>query len=185
MKKLFILLLIMSPVLATAQGHKGTTEACAPMKNGKVCYTDSEEIEGKSRNQIFNAINKWAKKTYGKDVFISNATSNKSKGTIFISSRVELLLNETDKTVVKFKMSITCSDGEYNIEVKDISYLYDPNNKKDYQSYAAENVIANNGKSNTVAIIKDPKLFCNATFFFVENLFADVYLAADGQLNVK
>lgn len=185
MKKLIILLLIMFPVLVAAQGHKGTTEVCAPMKDGKICYTDSEEIEGKSRNQIFNTINKWAKKTYGKDVFISNTTSNKAKGTIFVSSRVELLLNETDKTVVKFKMSITCFDGEYKIEVKDISYLYDPANKKDYISYPAENVIANNGKSNTIALIKDPKLFCNATFFFVENLFADVYLAADGQLSVK
>ena len=51
--------------------------------------------------------------------------------------------------------------------------------EKKYKTYPAENVIANNGKSNTIALIKDPLLFCNATFFFAENLFADVFSAAD------
>ena len=51
---------------------------------------------------------------------------------------------------------------------------YDPQNNKKFKTYPAESVIANNGKSNTIALIKDPKLFCNATFFFVENLFADI-----------
>ena len=53
-------------------------------------------------------------------------------------------------------------------------YQYDPQNNKKFKTYSAESVIANNGKSNTVALIKDSKLFCNATFFFVENLFADI-----------
>jgi hypothetical protein len=36
-----------------------------------------------------------------------------------------------------------------------------------------------NGKGNTVTAIKDPVLFCNATYFFVESLFADVYDAVE------
>jgi len=28
--------------------------------------------------------------------------------------------------------------------------------------------------AKAIQLIKDPKLFCNATFFFVENLFADI-----------
>ena len=48
-------------------------------------------------------------------------------------------------------------------------------NEKKYKTYPAENVIANNGKSNTIAVIKDPLLFCNATFFFAENLFGEVF----------
>ena len=62
----------------------------------------------------------------------------------------------------------------YAKEVSNIVYQYDPLNNKKFKTYSAESVIANNGKSNTVALIKDPKLFCNATFFFVENLFADI-----------
>ena len=75
-------------------------------------------------------------------------------------------------------MRITCFDNRYTIEASDIVYQYDPLNDKKYMTYKAEDVIANNGDSNTIALIKDPKLFCNATFFFVENLFADVFDAA-------
>ena len=76
-------------------------------------------------------------------------------------------------------MRIYCFDEKYTIELTDITYQYDPNNEKKYKTYPAENVIANNGKSNTIALIKDPLLFCNATFFFAENLFGDVFDAAE------
>lgn len=178
-KKLAILLLLICPCLVMAQGHKGKVESCAPMKEGKVCYNDEVEVEGADKGILFKAIDKWAKKNYGKDIFLSNVTSNKSKGTVFINSKVELLLNDTDKTILKYKMRIYCHDGKYDIELTDISYQYDPNNEKKYKTYPAENVIANNGKSNTIAVIKDPLLFCNATFFFAENLFSDVYDAVE------
>lgn len=178
-KKTILLLLLICPVLAMAQGHKGSVESCAPMKEGKVCYSDEVDVEGVKKGELFKAIDKWAKKNYGKDIFLSSVNSSKSKGTIFINSKVELLLNDTDKTIVKYKMRIYCHDEKYNVELTDISYQYDPNNEKKYKTYPAENVIANNGKSNTIALIKDPLLFCNATFFFAENLFADVFSAAD------
>ena len=171
-KKTILLLLLICPVLAMAQGHKGSVE-------GKVCYSDEVDVEGVKKGELFKAIDKWAKKNYGKDVFLSSVNSSKSKGTIFINSKVELLLNDTDKTIVKYKMRIYCHDEKYNVELTDISYQYDPNNEKKYKTYPAEDVIANNGKSNTIALIKDPLLFCNATFFFAENLFADVFSAAD------
>ena len=179
MKRLVILLLSICPMLTMAQGHKGSVEACAPMKEAKVCYSDEVDVEGMKKGELFNAIDKWAKKNYGKDVFLSSVTSSKSKGTIFINSKVELLLSETDKTIVKYKMRIYCFDEKYTIELTDITYQYDPNNEKKYKTYPAENVIANNGKSNTIALIKDPLLFCNATFFFAENLFGDVFDAAE------
>ena len=116
MKKILLLIYMMFPVLVMAQGHKGEVDECAPMKNGKVCYSDDVEIENTSKLEIFNAINAWAKKSYGKDVFLSNVNSNKNKGTIFVSSKVELLLNDTDKTIIKYKMRITCFDNRYTIE---------------------------------------------------------------------
>lgn len=166
------------PVLTMAQGNKGEVETCAPMKNGKVCYSDNVEMQDITQDALFKAIDKWAKKIYGKDYFLSNVSSSKAKGTIAISSKVELLLNDTDKTIVKYKMKIACHNEGYSIELGNITYQYDPNNEKKFKTYAAENVIANNGKSNTVALIKDPQLFCNATFFFAEQLFSDVFDAA-------
>ena len=175
MKKLIILLLILFPVLATAQGHKGDVDVCAPMKDGKVCYSDDVEVENTDQLTLFNIINKWAKKNYGKDVFMSNLNSNKSQGTISISSKVELLLNDTDKTIVKYRMKISCHKDGYSIELGNITYQYDPKDEKKFKTYPAEDVIANNGKSNKIALIKDPKLFCNATFFFAEQLFGNVF----------
>ncbi|MCD7978116.1 MAG: DUF4468 domain-containing protein [Tannerellaceae bacterium] len=177
MARFLIILYFFIPVIGMAQGHKGSVEECAPMKNGKICYTDEVEIDA-TKNQIFDAINKWATKNYGKDVFLSNVSTNKNKGTILVSSKIEMLLNDTDKTFIKFKMYITCLDNKYLVETKDITYQYDPEDNKKFKTYKAEDVIANNGKSNTISLIADPELFCNATFFFVENLFADVFSAA-------
>lgn len=174
MKKIFICILLMFPVLIMAQGHKGEVDECAPMRNGKVCYRDTVRVDDMNQLQLFNVISKWAKKNYGKDVFLSNVTTKKSKGIINVSSKVELLLNDTDKTLIKYKMKITCYDNCYSAELSNITYQYDPDNEKKFKTYPAESVIANNGKSNTVAVITDPKLFCNATFFFVENLFGDI-----------
>ena len=179
MKNLVILLLLVCQMPVMAQGHKGNVESCAPMKKGKVCYSDRVSVEGMSKNELFDVIDKWARKNYGRDVFLSNVASNKTKGSVLIGSKVELLLNETDKTIVKYKMKIYCSDEQYEIEMTDISYQYDPNNEKKYRNYPAESVIANNGKDNTVEQIKDPKLFCNATFFFAENLFGEVFDAVN------
>ena len=62
MKKILLLIYMMFPVLVMAQGHKGEVDECAPMKNGKVCYSDDVEIENTSKLEIFNAINAWAKR---------------------------------------------------------------------------------------------------------------------------
>ena len=96
-----------------------------------------------------------------------------------VQSKVELLLNETDKTLVSYCLKIECKEGMYRCQLTDISYQYDPYNKKKYKNYPAEDVIANGGKGNKVGIIKDPKLFCNATFFYAENLFGEVFNSLD------
>jgi len=178
MKRIFFFIFSILPVICMAQGHKGTVESCAPMKNGKVCYSDEVEMKNATQTEIFNAINKWAVKTYGRDVFLSNVSSNKSKGTILVSSKIEMLLDEVDKTQIKFKIRISCLQNKYTVEISDIVYQYDLDGTKRYKTYPAENVIANNGQSNTIAAIKDPVLFCNATFFFMENLLGDVFEAA-------
>jgi len=76
-------------------------------------------------------------------------------------------------------MRINCKDGGYTIELSDITYQYNPEDEKKLKSYPAEDVIIGNGKGNKVTEIKDPLLFCNATYFFAESLFADVFDAAN------
>lgn len=61
-KNILFLLILMCPLLAIAQGHKGSVESCAPMKEGKVCYSDEVDAEGMKKGELFNAIDKWARK---------------------------------------------------------------------------------------------------------------------------
>ncbi|GEM_PF-46907 len=185
MKKYLIGCFILFHVLTMAQGHKGTVENCAPMKRGKVCYTDEVELPGVSKTDLFNAIHSWGIKNYGKDVFLSNVAADKGKNTILVSSKVELLLTDSLKTRLSYKMTVFCNDGKYSCELKDIRYQYDAENNKRYKTYTAEEVIAENGLANTAAAIKDPVLFCNATYFFAESLFADVHTAANEAAKTK
>lgn len=181
MKKLLLLLIFLCPFLGHAQGNKGTVNQCSPMKDGKICYVDAVDMDGMSQEKIFKGISKWAHNNYGKDIFLSNVVTNKKSHTIMVYSKVELLLNEeaTDKTLVTYRLEITCKEGSYTCRMTDITYQYDPYNRRKYKNYPAEDVIANGGRDNKVAVIKDPKLFCNATFFFAENLFGDVFNSLD------
>lgn len=176
MKKFLVTICLMFPLFAMAQGQKGEIDDCAPMKDGMVFYADEEEIDGATQFEIFKAINTWAKKIYKTPI---NVRSSKGKGTIHINSKAELKINDSEKANIKYKMKIACFDGKYTIEATDIEYQYDAEKTGKAKTYKAEAVITNNGKSNTIAEIKDPKAFCNATFFFIENLFGEVYGAAE------
>ena len=159
-----------------AQGELKVSDAVAKQK--KITYTCTETVPSKSKAEIFSCINRWAKKNYGKDVFVSNISSNKQDATIFISSKIEILLSETDSTILKYKMNISCAEGKYTIKVSDLSYQYDPQNNRRFKSYPAEDVISQQGKNNKVDIIKDPALFYKATYGYMEILFNEVKQAA-------
>jgi len=174
----YIIVMILFPVFCFGQGNKGKVDDCAPVKDGKVCYTDDIVMQGASQEALYEAISSWAKTEYGRDVFVSNVSCNRGRKTILISSKIELLLNETDKTYLKYKMYISCYDNNYKVEVTNLTYQYDPDKADRLRVYPAESVILNGGKGNIIPSIKNPELFCNATFFFVEGLLDDVYLAA-------
>lgn len=179
MKKILGIALLCLSLSAWGQGHKGSVDGCAPMRDGKICYVDSVDMDGMPQKEIFKGISQWAKKNYAKDIFLSNVVTNKKKHTVFVSSKVELLLNDTDKTIVKYRLNIVCEEGRYTATMTDIEYQYDPNNEKKYENIPAEKVIAGGGKLNEVALIKDPELFCNATYFFAEETFGEVFNSLD------
>ncbi|MDL2255846.1 DUF4468 domain-containing protein [Parabacteroides sp. OttesenSCG-928-K15] len=180
MKKYFYLFfLLFTTLVVTAENKNNIPQeevyTCSPVKNGKICYSDDVSLRTISKGRLFAIISDWAHKNYGSDIFYSNVSANKSRGSILISSKVELLLSETDKTMMKFRMRIQCYDNRYTIEVSDISYQYDPEQTRRIKSYPAEEVILNEGKSNRIAIIKDPVLFCEATYYFAEKLMGEIY----------
>lgn len=175
MKKLLILITCMLPFTSHPLfGSHPADPTCAPVRNGKICYYADEARENQSKNQLFETINQWAVKKYGSDVFYSNVSSNKTKGSVLVSSKIELLLDDTDKTLVKFRMRIQCYNNRYTAEITDITYQYNPDDDKRIRTYPAEDVIIREGKENKVAIIKDPLLFCNATRFLAAGILQEI-----------
>ena len=178
MKKILLLILFIIPLFCIAQEKKSSKKPCAPVVNGKVCYVDKVNMTNVSKDELFRVINKWATKTYGKDMFVSNVSANKAKGTILISSKVELVMSKRETTNMKFKIYITCTEENYSVRVTDIVYQYDHPEAKRFKTYPAEDVILNNGKDNKVSVIRDPQLFCKATYSFAENIFGDIFYVA-------
>ncbi len=185
MRGIIIIWLLFVPLLAWGQRQIGISDDCAPIRNGKVCYVDNVDMDDMKVSEIYKGISQWAKNNYAKDIFLSNVVTNKKKHTIFVSSKVELLLNETDKTLLKYRLSIECKDGHYTATMTDISYEYDPNEEKKHENIPAEDVITEGGKLNKIALIKDPELFCNATYFFAEEIFGDIFNSLDEDMGHK
>lgn len=174
MKRFFLLICFFLPLTIVVSGNEFMETSCAPVKNGKVCYSSDISFTKISQDRLFETINQWAVKNYGTDVFYSNVSSNKGRGSILVSSKIELLLDEKDKTFLKFKMRIQCYENRYTVDITDIVYQYDPDNNKRLKSYPAENVIINEGEGNKVPAVTNPLLFCQATAFFADGLLAEI-----------
>jgi len=156
---------------------------CSPVRDGKICYTDSVTLSGHNRTDIFRAVRRWAKTEYGKDVFLSNVSVNRDKATVFISTKIELLLTREISTEVKFKLYIGCEHCYYTIQAKDIKYVFEPTLVKKHKVFPAEDVIMGRGKACKVDVIPDPVLFCEGTADYFRNLFAALHQAVNDSLN--
>ena len=66
MKRFFLLLFSILPMIVSAQGHKGSVESCAPTREGKVLYGDKVEVKDSDGQEIFKAIYAWEKERNGK-----------------------------------------------------------------------------------------------------------------------
>lgn len=178
MKKFLLFILLSLPIGPIAlSGQNPADPPCSPVRGGKVSYYSEVNRANQSRDQLYEKINRWANKNYGTDVFYSNVSSNKGRGAILVSSKVELLLDETDKTYVKFRLRIQCYDGRYTAELTDIVYQYNPDDDKRIRTYPAEDVIIQEGKGNKVSTIDNPLLFCNATRYFADGILKDIAAA--------
>ncbi|MCD8192961.1 MAG: DUF4468 domain-containing protein [Tannerellaceae bacterium] len=175
MGRKFVLLSCLLSFIGFADLQAQLAPDCPPVKEGKICYADEVQVAGVTKDNLYRIISAWAKKNYGKDFFVSNLSANRSKGTIFVSSKVEMSLDGKDKTGIKYRLYITCNDDHYKIEMSDIVYVYDRKNERKFRTYPAEDVILNKGDGNTVAVIQEPQLFCQATLFHAQNIFNEVY----------
>ncbi len=160
MKKLLIAILMLMPMLATAQDNtwerietapvekknpdaKYLAEGIVPVVDGKVCFETTIKAPGKSADEIYqillNQLEKMVKEPNQLEnslVAIKDSVKHEI-GAVFhewlVFKSVSLSL---DQTQFNYQILVYCRDGEADVKLTRISYDYDVNRKP--QHYAAE-----------------------------------------------
>lgn len=160
MKKLLIAILMVMPLMATAQDNtwerieqdpqdkenpdaKYLAENAVPVVDGKVCWEIDIKAPGKSSREIYDILLKQLTKMTTEPNQIANSivavqdTVNMELGAafhewlVFKSSALSL-----DRTQFNFQILVSCTDGNANVKFTRITYDYDTERKPTH--YTAE-----------------------------------------------
>lgn len=160
MKKLLIAILMVMPLMATAQDNtwerieqdpqdkenpdaKYLAENAVPVVDGKVCWEIDIKAPGKSSREIYNILLKQLTKMTTEPNQIANSivavqdTVNMELGAafhewlVFKSSALSL-----DRTQFNFQILVSCTDGNANVKLTRITYDYDT--EREPTHYTAE-----------------------------------------------
>lgn len=160
MKKLLIAILMVMPLMATAQDNtwerieqdpqdkenpdaKYLAENAVPVVDGKVCWEIDIKAPGKSSREIYDILLKQLTKMTTEPNQIANSivavqdTVNMELGAafhewlVFKSSALSL-----DRTQFNFQILVSCTDGNANVKLTRITYDYDTERKPTH--YTAE-----------------------------------------------
>lgn len=118
-----------------------------PIINGKVVFVKEVKLQGKSVEQNYELLKKWAKENYGKDPFVSSVRYDSRKNEVVGKSRIELVLpenskGEREKMVMRYRIDAFLFDDKCVLEISDMSYLHENATKKDLpRVIRAENLI--------------------------------------------
>lgn len=153
MKKVLIALMMLMPMLATAQDNtwerieqepveKGNPDAKYLVKNavpevdGVVCFTTTIQAPGKNVNQIYQTLLKQMEKMTKEPNQIANsivAVKNEEKHELGAAYHEWLVFKNTalsiDQTQFNFQILVNCSDGQADVKITRISYDYDTDRK--------------------------------------------------------
>lgn len=160
MKRLLIAILMLLPMLATAQDNtwerietepveKENPDAkyllpdAVPVVNGKVCWETTIEAPGKSAQQIYDILLKQLNKMIAEPNQIENSivavkdSINHELGAVFHEWLVfKSNAFSLDRTEFNFQLLITCDKGKANVKMTRINYDYDVERKPTH--YVAE-----------------------------------------------
>ena len=148
MKRLTIALLVCLPLLATAQNTWEMPEVdeteqkanpdqkylvgAVPEVDGKVCFSTTIKAPGKSAQQIFGIVKEQlTRMTKEKNQFENSriALDEPAKGVLAASYQEWLVFKSTalvlDRTRLMYHLIAECKDGELDLKMTRIVYLYD------------------------------------------------------------
>ena len=160
MKKLLIAIIMLMPMLATAQDNtwerieqepvekenpdaKYLVKGIVPEVDGKVCFETNIKAPGKSADEIYRILLQQMEKMVKEPNQIANSivavkdSVNHELGAVFhewlVFKSVALSL---DRTQMNFQLLVSCKDGEANVKMTRITYDYDT--ARTPQHYSAE-----------------------------------------------
>lgn len=138
MKKIILVLLLLLPLMATAQKVKEDKHAAkylkgaVPVEDGIVTFKKTFRVPGQTDAQLYDAM-----LFYVKDNLVVKGIEgpgtrmlNDGKGDGIISARIEEWMVfskrflELDRARLRYQINVTTGNGEVNIIVTQISYLY-------------------------------------------------------------
>lgn len=141
---LTLLLACMFPMVVCAQG-KGKTDdssylsGAVPEVNGKVVFSKEYEVNGMSKDKIFDRL-----QTYLTDRMAKNqnaisrvAYANKDEGNMVALADEWIVFGQSfislDRTDVTYQVTVYCSEGKCRVQIEKIRYTY-----RDKEKYTAE-----------------------------------------------
>ena len=166
MRKYILTLLMLMPMLATAQDNtwerievepvekenpnaKYLAEGAVPMVDGKVCFMTTIEAKGKTADQIYQILLKQLEKMVNEPNQIENsivALKDEVKHELGAAFHEWLVFKNTalslDRTKMNFQLLITCSDGKAVVKMTRITYDYETSTSRSPEHYVAEEWIS-------------------------------------------
>lgn len=160
MKKLLIAIIMLMPMLATAQDNtwerieqepvekenpdaKYLVKGIVPEVDGKVCFETNIKAPDKSADEIYRILLQQMEKMVKEPNQIANSivavkdSVNHELGAVFhewlVFKNAALSL---DRTQMNFQLLVSCKEGEANVKMTRITYDYDTARKP--QHYSAE-----------------------------------------------
>ena len=175
--KNLLLILCFLPMFAFAQEEDNSKYmvGAVPEVNGKVVFSREINAPNLSKDQIFDAILKWANTRFKTDKgnWGMVAYSNKEEGQIACYGNEYLVFADKtfslDRSKINYRMNFTCLPGKCNVEITNITYLYPEDSR---ERLAAEEWITDKqamNKDQTKLINRIAK-FRIKTVDLVENL---------------
>jgi len=177
MIKNLLLILCFLPMFAFAQEEDNSKYmvGAVPEVNGKVVFSREINAPNLSKDQIFDAILKWANTRFKTDKgnWGMVAYSNKEEGQIACYGNEYLVFADKtfslDRAKINYRMNFTCAPGKCNVEITNITYLYPEDSR---ERLAAEEWITDKQSMNKdqTKLINRIAKFRIKTIDLVENL---------------
>lgn len=178
MKNFLLLLFCFLFIPIYSQVDKKYLAGAVPEVNGKVVFSETFDLNGIAKAQIYERALQWANTNFNTD---DNRVvySDRENAVLSCKGLAELVFSSgalsLDRTFMNFQLNIFCEDNSCRVEIKSISYSYSVSYKKEPEKYHAEEWITDEKAVNKDKLYRGNGKFRIKTIDFKEDLYNSLY----------